>query len=158
MKMNSRSAVLPTCSQCGFEPVEVERPYAKDKSLCDVCCNKELKITWHVNSKTFHSRRDADAYRLANKTVKPAYPMMVFPTATPPALKVKKPIVVKAGKVVKQPCEWINRRTLNPVVIDLTKEMDAAVATKPPVIDIDIYSDNDSYVGLSGSESDDDHN
>ena len=155
--MSTLAASVPTCSTCGFDPVEINRPYAKDKLLCDVCCNKELQITWHVGSKVFHSRREADAWRVLYKRVKPAVPKMVMPEHTPvrPPIAVKRPIDVRDGKVIKQPCEWISRKEI--CVIDLTKDFEEAKTPDADIVDIDIF-DNDDWVGLSDTDSDDNHN
>jgi hypothetical protein len=179
MKMNSLSAALPTCTQCGFNWVEVNRVYCKANNLCDVCANKQLGITYSVGGKIFDSRVDADAYRTQYKRKRAAKEVIVVPdtpplparaaVTTPPA--VKKPIVVKGGKVVKQPCSWVKARNGRFVncelgygvtftadgieVIDLTKDdnLKCDFDAVKSVADQEIDEFNDQpYSGLSDEE------
>jgi hypothetical protein len=152
--MSTSAVQLPTCSKCGFDPVEINRPYAKEYKLCDVCCNKALQITWHAGSKTFHSRREADAWRVANKRVKPAFAQMVMPTSptNTRAVIAKAPIVSKGGRIEKQPISVLQRPERRPCVIDLTCDLDldlSVVDRHPADIDIEMYDATEPYRGLT---------
>jgi hypothetical protein len=143
--MTTLAVRAPDCAKCGFFPVQTDRPYAKENLLCDECCNRVLKITWHVGKKVFHTRNHADAYRLANKKVKPAFPMMEMPQSptTLKATSTKAPSVHKAKSVsvlrepIRQPC-----------FIDLDE--DVTINERHPAdVDIELYDATEPYRGLT---------